>query len=97
MGRPEVRVETNRCGLDGLSLADKAGPITGWGQLADGVAQRQGTSADTVRENWRNLIPEGRLARPEELGDVIAFLASPAASYVRGVSLAVDGGRLKSI
>ena len=67
------------------------------GQLADGVAARQGTSADTVRENWRAMIPEGRLARPEELGDVIAFLASPAASYVRGVSLAVDGGRLKSI
>jgi 3-oxoacyl-[acyl-carrier protein] reductase len=67
------------------------------GQLADGAAARQGTTADTVRENWRNMIPEGRLARPEELGDVIAFLASPAASYVRGVSLAVDGGRLKSI
>lgn len=67
------------------------------GQLAEGNANRQGTSADAVREGWRAMIPEGRLARPEELADVIAFLASPAASYVRGVSLPVDGGRLRGI
>jgi 3-oxoacyl-[acyl-carrier protein] reductase len=37
-------------------------------------------------------IPLGRLGRPEEFGDVVAFLASPRASYVTGVSLLVDGG-----
>jgi len=37
------------------------------------------------------------LADPSELGQVIAFLASPAASFVRGVSLPVDGGRTGSI
>jgi 3-oxoacyl-[acyl-carrier protein] reductase len=37
-------------------------------------------------------IPLGRLGRPAEFGDVVAFLASPRASYVTGVSLLVDGG-----
>ena len=65
--------------------------------LAGAVASRSGREPAQVFEAWRQIIPEGRLGRPEELGAVIAFLASPAAAYVRGVSLPVDGGRLKSI
>lgn len=42
-------------------------------------------------------VPEGRLARPEETAAAIAFLASDEAGYIRGVSLAVDGGRMRSI
>ena len=42
-------------------------------------------------------VPAGRFATPEETGGVIAFLCSPAAAYVNGVSLAVDGGRMQSI
>jgi 3-oxoacyl-[acyl-carrier protein] reductase len=37
-------------------------------------------------------IPLGRLGHPQEFGDVVAFLASPRASYVTGISLLVDGG-----
>jgi 3-oxoacyl-[acyl-carrier protein] reductase len=37
-------------------------------------------------------IPLGRLGRPAEFGDVVAFLASPRASYVTGISVLVDGG-----
>lgn len=65
--------------------------------LATAAGQRTGRSADQVREAWKGMVPEGRLGRPEELASAIAFLASPAASYVRGVSLPVDGGRLRSI
>lgn len=60
-------------------------------------AAREASTPDDVRAAWIGQVPEGRLGRPEELGAVIAFLCSPAASYVRGQSLAVDGGRLKSI
>lgn len=65
--------------------------------LADARAARSGQTAEEVREAWLQGVPEGRLGRPEELGAVVAFLASPAAAYVRGVSLPVDGGRLRSI
>ncbi len=65
--------------------------------LIEGVAGRRGLEVDAVRAEWRGRVPEGRFAEPSELGAVIAFLACPAAAYVRGVSLPVDGGRLRSI
>jgi NAD(P)-dependent dehydrogenase (short-subunit alcohol dehydrogenase family) len=44
---------------------------------------------------WSDDIPLGRVGDPGELGDVVAFLASDRASFVNGVSLPVDGGRLR--
>ena len=66
-------------------------------QLAQGRAAREGTTADGVRAAWLAQVPEGRLAQPEETAAAIAWLCSPAAAYIRGVSLPVDGGRLRSI
>ncbi len=65
--------------------------------LRQSLANKNGTSEDDILSQWKSVIPEGRIGRPEELGAVIAFLASPQASYIRGVSLPVDGGRLNSI
>jgi 3-oxoacyl-[acyl-carrier protein] reductase len=65
--------------------------------LAQASAERLGTSVEQVQQNWIATIPEGRLAEAQEIASVAAFLCTPAASYVRGVSLPVDGGRLQSI
>lgn len=65
--------------------------------LGEANAERTGRTYEDVEADWIASIPEGRLARPEEVAAMIAFLASPAAGYVRGQSIAVDGGRTRSI
>jgi 3-oxoacyl-[acyl-carrier protein] reductase len=65
--------------------------------LREGAAKRMGVSTDEVQTKWMNMVPEKRLGLPEELAQAALFLASPAASFVRGVSLPVDGGRMASI
>jgi len=56
-------------------------------------AQKSGKSIADVEEEEKLAIPLRRFAEPEELAHVIAFLASPAASYVSGINVPVDGGR----
>ncbi len=46
---------------------------------------------------WMEKIPAGRFARPEETAAAVVFLASPAAAYITGVSLPVDGGRTECL
>jgi len=67
------------------------------GSLGASRAAREGTTTEAVKEAWLAQVPERRLAQPEETAAAIAFLASPAAAYIRGTSLPVDGGRLRSI
>ena len=66
-------------------------------QLVRDRARTSGESEESVVDSMRKLVPLGRFAQPAEIGGVIAFLCSPAAAYISGVSLAVDGGRTYSI
>ncbi|MHC9085198.1 SDR family oxidoreductase [Luteimonas sp. RIT-PG2_3] len=56
-----------------------------------------GRSAEDVLDGMRAHVPLGRIAEPAEIAAAIAFLCSPAAGYVTGASLPVDGGRMASI
>ena len=52
---------------------------------------------EAARDKMAQTIPLRRLGEPEEFGRVAAFLLSPAASYVSGVALSVDGGALRTL
>lgn len=65
--------------------------------LIENTAKRGNTVADIVEKNMKEEIPMKRFADASEIAAVAAFLASPAASYVNGTSIPVDGGRTGSI
>ena len=67
------------------------------GSLANSISSRTGIDVEDVRENWMNSVPIERLIDPLETAVAIAWLCLPSSGAIRGVSLAVDGGRMRSI
>jgi 3-oxoacyl-[acyl-carrier protein] reductase len=56
-------------------------------------AQKSGITFEEAKNQMSNEIPAGRICEPSEVAAAIAFLATPAASYINGINLPVDGGR----
>lgn len=65
--------------------------------LDKNMAEISGISTDEVKQKNEQKIPLHRYGTTEEFGKAGAFLLSPAASYITGVSLAVDGGIMKTV
>ncbi|HUM66776.1 MAG TPA: SDR family oxidoreductase [Chitinophagaceae bacterium] len=65
--------------------------------LIEGTASKAGKSIETIKKGMMDEVPMKRFADASEVAAVAAFLASPASSYVNGVSIPVDGGRTGSI
>jgi 3-oxoacyl-[acyl-carrier protein] reductase len=66
-------------------------------ELAAAGAAKRGITEEQVRDEWIKSTPMARLGEPEEIAAAVAFFASPAASFITGQALAVDGGRLGSV
>jgi 3-oxoacyl-[acyl-carrier protein] reductase len=66
-------------------------------QLDNDRAARGGTTVQDIQQQTIARIPLGRYGEPAEVGRVATFLLSPAASYVTGVIVGVDGGMIRSL
>jgi 3-oxoacyl-[acyl-carrier protein] reductase len=65
--------------------------------LATSIHEKTGKSKEEIQEGWMSQVPIARLIDPRETASAITFLCLPQSGGIRGVSLAVDGGRMRSI
>jgi 3-oxoacyl-[acyl-carrier protein] reductase len=65
--------------------------------IVNNKATKTGSSTDDVEQEMMEEIPMKRFGKPEEIATAAAFLATPAAAYINGVSIPVDGGRTGSL
>lgn len=90
------------------TLANEAGPfgitvnnvLPGYTRTArlesiiNSRSQKEKITEDEIEAEWISQIPMRRIGAPRDFGAAVAFLCSPAASYITGINLPVDGGRL---
>jgi 3-oxoacyl-[acyl-carrier protein] reductase len=81
---------------DGITVNNVLPGATGTQRLHSIISNKSkqaGSSEAEVTQEMLSEIPMKRFAAPEEIANAIAFLASPAAAYITGINLQVDGGR----
>ncbi len=95
-----AKTMANELGKYGITVNNVLPGATATGRLEaiiNNKMSKTGVSQEEAEREMLAEIPAGRFGQPEEIAAVVAFLASPAAGYVNGVSIPVDGGRTGSI
>ncbi|RYZ24203.1 MAG: SDR family oxidoreductase [Chitinophagaceae bacterium] len=95
-----AKTMANELGQFGITVNNVLPGATRTGRLeaiVNNTAQKKGTGTAEVEAEMMAEIPARRFGEPVEIAAVAAFLAAPAAAYVNGTSIPVDGGRTGSI
>lgn len=90
----------NELGPDGITVNNVLPGATRTArldQIAEAKSARTGEAPEDILDAMARAVPLRRLAEAEEIGAAIAFLCSPAAAYISGINLPVDGGRTRSL
>ena len=90
----------NELGQFGITVNNVLPGLTNTTRLVDLFGQKAkelGITYDEMIDKLKASTPAGRLADPTEVGAAVAFLSSPAAGYINGINLPVDGGRTPAL
>ena len=91
---------SNELGVHGITVNNVLPGATATERLSSIVAnkaKKTGKSEEEALKGMEAQVPMKRVAQPEEVAAAAAFLASPAASYINGINIPVDGGRTGSL
>ena len=90
----------NEVGQFGITVNNVLPGYTLTGRLEEIIVKRAEANSSTreaVEKQFKSSVPMRRFAQPSEVAAAVAFLASPAAGYINGINLPVDGGRTRSL
>ncbi|MDP5098803.1 MAG: SDR family oxidoreductase [Crocinitomicaceae bacterium] len=88
LGQFNIRVNNVLPGATGTSRLQ---------EIAEAKSEKSAQNVSEIFDEMAKQSPMQRIAKPEEIAEAIAFLASPRASYINGINIPVDGGRTKSL
>ncbi|MCX2740422.1 SDR family oxidoreductase [Pontibacter anaerobius] len=91
-----AKTMANELGQFGITVNNVLPGATRTGRLEsiiENKAKKTSTEVDAIEESMMKEIPARRFAEPEEVAAAAAFLATPAAAYINGINVPVDGGR----
>ena len=83
----------------GITVNNVLPGMTNTGRIRDLISAKAKAASKTeaeIEKEMMNEIPAGRLAEANEIANAVAFLATPAAAYINGTNVTVDGGRTGS-
>ncbi|HLY20262.1 MAG TPA: SDR family oxidoreductase [Bryobacteraceae bacterium] len=95
-----IKTLANEYGRDGVLVNSVCPGYTATARLVElshRLAAREDADPAEIEKRWAKETAVGRVAQPDEFADLVVFLASERASYITGVSIAVDGGLVKGL